>query len=96
MLNALCVLQAEKGPKPTEKAPKPRKINRRVTFDDVETEKTSKVQKSSNQTIFDSSSNHTMFDNSNNRPIFDEVEGERESKSWSNSSYMIFGDDHIY
>lgn len=94
----------EKVSKLTEKASKPRKTNRRVTFDDIEIEQTSKPQKNNSQTIFASNNNHSVFDNNNSHPIFDnskshpifdEVEEERESKSWSNSSFMIF-DDYRY
>lgn len=104
----------EKVSKLTEKATKPRKTNRRVTFDDIEIEKTSKPQTNNSQTIFASNSDHSVFDNndshpifsnssshpifdySDSHPVFDEVEEERESKSWSNSSFMIFDDEHRY
>ncbi|XP_020273802.1 HVA22-like protein a isoform X2 [Asparagus officinalis] len=96
---------SEKAPKPMEKIPKPKKTNRRVTFDDVKIEKASNSQKSANQTIFDGIDNHSVFDNGNSHsifengslhPIFDEYEEERGSKSWGNSSFMIFDDDYRY
>lgn len=91
-------MQAEKGSKPTETAPapKPKKTNRRVTFDDVEIERTSKTQKSDSQNMFDTYENHTVFDHRNSHPIYDDAESERESRSWRDSNFMIFDNDYRY
>lgn len=96
----------EKVSKLTEKASMRRKTNRRVSFDDVEIDKMSKPQKSNNEKIIpsydnhsmisDTSDSHSIFDNCNGRPFYDEVVGERESRSWKNSSFMIFDDEYRY